>query len=572
LPNEANEATDGGVVGAPFLVAMKSWTFLVSCVACASLPVADARVPVPSGALRGGKHVTLSQNKRDIPGWAGPEWGGRTFRDSPAAVNSWTSATPWSEGLPDVLGNMDPVAPQDTVSEGAQYSLSGTEPTEPSTSGSKKVFGNSALATRPDWVPKYGHPPTFPAESDHLDRVLHNPENPLIKLGDRQVVAKPDRLRTGANQLENEWRAEAMNYPLVAPADAGPDGGAWAVAHADAIPEHVARYLTQAADSRERWRDDSAIANNYKYADGNRDGKVSRSEFDTEVIHRQGKTPEEAQALWDSAKGSGAAPTAPLTEQEFAKLSRSGFDVVTAFNRSDVTSVVSVRDMSIDRGYWGRGATCPIGRYATGARLKRQNYSGAAKYDNTGLNAIDLKCDGDVTGAGMTASSHEGPDGQWTAWQNCPSGQVMYGFKIRTMAFASSMDNSGVNDLSFACRPRPVHGDMSAVVNNAISSAAAAAISGSSSPSALGELDFTGGPSAGGWSENQKCLSANSAICGVQVRMVIDQDEEDDIGVTDVRFYCCGDKINCDAICAGSSLRSPTPECRKCRDTMGVNH
>jgi len=299
-------------------------------------------------------------------------------------------------------------------------------------------------------------------------------------------------------------------------------------------------------------------------------------------MSHQGKTRAEADQLWNqfhTAKG------IDMTSEEFERLVHTGFDVGVN-SRSDLSSVLTPRMFAVDRGFWGSGTTCPPGLYAIGARLKRALPRYQAGTDNTGLDAVDLHC-----GNGTHISSIEAYDreGVWSDWQYCPPGQVMFGARVQTQTLDFGRDNSALNDVEFECKTRgdstashvpmevrfPLHQwHTTATVPQA--SAASSGRGAGTGSAATGTHRMQGG-----WTENMVCGTAKvdaalpkeargvatstAAICGVQVRLRTDQDEGDDMGVTDIRFYCCDSKPDCTTACSSSNARVPTAECAACR-------
>eukprot|EP00401_Gymnodinium_catenatum_P007107 CAMPEP_0117584030 /NCGR_PEP_ID=MMETSP0784-20121206/67359_1 /TAXON_ID=39447 /ORGANISM="" /LENGTH=308 /DNA_ID=CAMNT_0005384813 /DNA_START=46 /DNA_END=969 /DNA_ORIENTATION=+ len=306
------------------------------------------------------------------------------------------------------------------------------------------------------------------------------------------------------------------------------------------------RYMSQAHENSAALEDAQAVHVDFKSTDWDRDGKISRQEFDWELQGRQKKPETEAQRLWDQYHD---ARSGAMTEREFRRLARTGFDVVApATMRSDFKSTISAEGFETDRGFWGPGATCPAGEVATGAQLKRMlNNPGQ---DNTGLNALRLKCGSDPS---TVINSTEGPDGEWSGWLDCPAGHVIYGVRLRSQILEPGRDNSGINDLEFMCR-----------------AAAAPYAEQPTPPRTMEELRFAGGPTQGGWSPHFACSNAGSAVCGAQVRLRIDQDEGDDMGVTDMRLFCCGPSRDCHSACEGISARFPTAACTNCKRAAGA--
>eukprot|EP00929_Paragymnodinium_shiwhaense_P013716 TRINITY_DN121564_c0_g1_i1.p1 TRINITY_DN121564_c0_g1~~TRINITY_DN121564_c0_g1_i1.p1 ORF type:complete len:555 (-),score=90.21 TRINITY_DN121564_c0_g1_i1:76-1740(-) len=547
--------------------------FLLESASVLSFAVLQSVAEAATLGLRGNKRA---EQTPEIVGQADPAWFGRTFADSPVAINVWSD--PGLHALPSaILGSLQPTAPLDRVDAPGSFgaSVTGAETVSP---GNQKFGVQDYIPPThimPDYIPPNYAPPTFPAD-EALTVNVH--DNPLIDMNDRTVMARADVLRkVGFVPPWADARKAALNnYPLTAPADRmSGDGtdGAYVTAHADRVPEMVARFLTESHKRNIQVRDFKAQVGAFKTADANQDGVISEEEFLAEVVTKQGKADEEGRKLWNKFHTSGGGF---MTRAEYERLARTGFDV-GAISRN-VTGVLTPSavpggaSLSIDRGFWGNGASCPDGAFVNGASLKRMPYfSAPPTKDNSGLNAIKLVCSD-----GSDVSSSEGPDGSWSSPQNCPDGQVVLGVSVRGMALTLGVDNSGINDLQFVCGV-PVSAtdrEMSPASrlwaaasphNTLVNSAAKRlsnnlahsfagphashlpdislkkAVTNAADPNAAANkrLVFPGGPTEGGFMLDLMC-PIGDAICGTQVRLRTDQGEEgDDMGVTDVRFYCC---------------------------------
>jgi len=531
-----------------------------------------------SVGLRGNNVGSARGKQPEIVGKGSPAWFGRSFGDSPVAINVWADSG--LNSLPaSVLGTLDPTAPLDRVDAPSRLGshITGSEPIAPT----KVMWGESDTApapyTMPDYVPPNYVTPTFPAD-EGLPVNVH--DKPDVPIENRNVVARADILRNAGFQPpwdDTGRKAAVKNYPLVAPGDRmeGADvNGIYPVAKADRIPDNVARFLTESHTQNVKARDFRAQTTAFRTADVNQDGVISEEEFNEELVGRQGKSDAEMRALWNQFHTAGGAT---MSRGEYERLARTGFDV-GSIPRQNVTAVLTPSavpggaSLSIDRGFWGNGASCPEGSFVNGASLKRMPYfSAPATKDNTGLNAMKLKCSD-----GNEVASAEGPDGVWSSAKSCPEGEVILGASVRGMALSLGVDNSGINDLTFVCGvpggpPGPLprspasrmNGDdavHSSLTNNAaehLSNNIAHSFAGPKQrplpPASLGgttilpgpgakppptRLTFPGGPIEGGFMLDLMCPQG-AAICGAQVRLRIDQGTGDDMGVTDLRFYCC---------------------------------
>jgi len=539
-----------------------------------------------AATLRGSQATKAVASRQDPPGgaiegWGHPTWGGRTFVDSPVAVNPWNG---WTAGAESILGTLNPAAPMDRLDEGsAGASLTGAEPLAPDAVqwGPKKNHASREVQMQPDWLPPNHNAPPFPA--DHPVPV-HIEDNPLIDMKGRQMFARPDVLRKQSKGFLSDFTKglagedNSANYPLVAPAEEMPQGP-WPVAPGDVIGNKVAGYLAESHERELELRNFRADKQSFRNTDLNRDGVISPEEFKSEVEDRQGKTGDEMRALWDEYHTS---PLETMTEPEFGRLARTGFNIGAI--KRNITSVISpgqhqssfndqgAQELAVDRGFWGSGASCPGNSFVIGAALKRMAYGTATNHDNSGLNAIRLVCED-----GTVINSAEGRDGDWSAVMNCPPGQILFGVRIRMQAFKIGIDNSGVNDLQFMCKVKPAptpppplgpYAEVGTPQYNHGGDGFIRSVMGSGSLGANGmdaakyyggvgrkeanvivddkfasvlpasHLVFPNGPIEGGWMTDTGC-STFSGICGAQVRLRIDMDEGDDIGVTDLRVYCC---------------------------------
>ncbi len=71
--------------------------------------------------------------------------------------------------------------------------------------------------------------------------------------------------------------------------------------------------------------------------------------------------------------------------------------------------------------------------------------------DNTGLNNVRMKCTDiesfatyEVSGLGQTW-------GEWTSWESCPFRSALCGIRTRVEKHEDGADNTGMNEVEFAC-------------------------------------------------------------------------------------------------------------------------
>jgi len=371
--------------------------------------------------------------------------------------------------------------------------------------------------------------PQIPMEERHLyavgDQVSPSPQTPVV---------------APANELQS-IRNTGLHLPI---------------APQDRVPLTVARYLEQ-VHGKERDRQEAIrLKNIFDRADANLDGSISREELEGELVGRQNKSLEEMERLWGRFKPSGAEKSnaATMGEAEFNRLAKTGFDLGGLAGREAVQSVLTLPD-GPRLGFWGSGASCAKGKFVTGARLKVMPIS--AEKDNTALNAVELRCSD-----GNSSRTIEGPDGTWTAWAECPAGQRVYGFRARTQRYSASRDNTGLLDLELGCRAE----DLSAFTKLRYGSVVA------QQPGAI----VASGPSAagGGWSPELMC-GPSAAVCGMQANVVRFQENitgGDNMGIADIRAYCCSAPVDCTTACGGQGRPRGTisVQCRVCRMAAGL--
>lgn len=458
---------------------------------------------VSEAVLRGASPLRLQ-----LPGYAGPVWGGHSFEDSPAAAN------PWAPTVHDVgLGDLEPTAPFDSVSRPSRAY---------------------------DYVDPYAHP-----DSNPLDEGLPNidDQHVYVPLEDRTVVIAPDKLRPLYGSLRLD---PGDNYPLVAPTnrmDPGPE----AISQQDQLPHHVAKYLHQAQMRNAGMSYERELGKDFEAMDTNQDSELSYEEFKSEMDFQR-KTQEEAQTLWRKYHVS---KQPGMTRKEFLRMAQEGFDlgplhaarnVSSGENASRVTKVLTV-DGAADRGFWGGGVVCPKGQRIVGAQLKVEPTGADA--DGTALNSVRFQCED-----GTTITTVEGEEGQWTAWARCPSGQVVYGFYARNKVLDGVSDSTGVNDLGFLCKSKDLQqmtrlrfGSM-VPTQGMVVGAGTVAVSG-------------------GWTPETAC-EPTEAICGAQARL--DSDGQGDyMGLTNIRLFCCAKMPKCFEVCNSAPGAETSDPCQACK-------
>mmetsp|Transcript_60631 Transcript_60631/g.172314 ORF Transcript_60631/g.172314 Transcript_60631/m.172314 type:complete len:501 (+) Transcript_60631:100-1602(+) len=468
--------------------------------------------------------------RRQIPHAGQPRWFGYTFDDSPAAGNVWMAPA----AVPDaVIGDMEPVAPHDRLDKVWIDSLTGAAPLEPGEQSS--TAKNHQPPMRPDWVPQYAESRTFPADEGPSES--REPTSPIVPLGKKHVVSKMDRLRPPYGTWElvrSRLLGAGDNYPNVAPADRIRGEP---VAIGDVVPRSFSRYFDQVHDRNVQLKHFQREGSKFNQTDLDQDSAISHEEFKDLLRSKQNKSAEEADRLWGKFHTSRGTE---MTKDEFRRLVRTGFDL-GSINRSDVSSVLAP-PRAAAKGFWGSGAACPSGAHAVGAKLKVMPQT--AGIDNTGLNSVGLRCSD-----GTEVTSIEGPHGEWTSWADCPQGQQIYGFRMQRQASVLGKDDAGIAALEFICRAPDLSAFDKLQFHTAVQATAAASMV------------------SAGWGSELVC-PPKEAVCGAQANVLRDQGAGDDMGITDIRVYCCNMKVDCSSVCGGAKAHSV--RCAVCRQVMDV--
>jgi len=470
---------------------------------------------------------------------------GLHFDDSPFAVNPWVTMKSAR-----VVDDLDPTAPFDRLDRTLLKSWSGAAQVEP---GKKEA---SVGYTQPDFVPPYMHPKPFPKEVDPKI-----PDGIMIPLSDQIVVAHEDRLRNPG--LDHAIMNPLGMYPLVAPADKI-SPGPWAVAHLDSVPPHYDKFFDQTMQRDALRLKQKALTAAFDRVDSDDDNAISSTEYDAEVKGHQKKTDDQAQILW---KQYHVTDDPDMNQKEFEKLAKTGFDLGQKFvNRSDMSGVLTP-PQTAQVGFWGGGAACPDGNYIKGVQIKVK--PNADTGDNTALNCVKFKCQD-----GTEIQTAEGPDGAWTEWAECLEGQTIFALSVRVQAYRLGQDNSGINDLMFECRssghehtttlkfgeedPKGEDQQGYVFVNGEYVKRSETDVDDKKVVVGKGKV-----ATDGGWSEELTC-GTNSALCGAQGRLNNVKDAKDNLGVTDFRFFCCSQELDCSGPCKDET----STDCKACKSKV----
>jgi len=458
-----------------------------------------------------------------VSAWDGPRWGGYTFDNSPAAFNPWSAPLPIPEHI---LGDLEPVAPLDRVDHAGIDSYSGAAPLQPSQRLADARNIQNPMAS--DWVPPLHRPVTFPGEHGPADAA---PDDPSVPLREKNVVPRMDVLRPKYGTMDYAWSHfvnPAFNYPGVAPADKVPGEP---VATGDTVPARFAKFVDQVHARNMKAKQGKMVGQVFNNSDLDQDGAVSPGEFARVLQGQQNKSSEESDRLWNKYHTS---PGTDMTKDEFKSLADGGFDL-GAIPRDDIGTVLAPPGL-LSRGFWGSGAACPPGEFMTGARLKIMPPTHGA--DNTGLNAVGVRCTD-----GTEKQTVEGPDGVWTPWQQCPDGQQVYSYRLRNQMHVPGRDDAGIQGLELRCRAPDLSGF-----------------------STLSFTKFVSGIVAAGWTPELMC-PPKQAVCGAQANVLRDQGNADDMGMTNIRVYCCNKQVDCNNICSGGgAMRSV--KCSVCKQVV----
>jgi len=583
---------------------------------CVCAVSSSCRVAWASSGLRG--NVEDAQSQNDVPDIIPSHWGGNSFSEGPLAFNPWAGGVPYP-----LLDDLQPVAPYDRLDSMPAGRLSSAGPLLPGAKQNSDV----KMTARPDFTPVYQHPKKFPWEGADDAPQAHLPG--MLPIGNRYVVAKPDRLR----QISRWDPRPEVNYPLVAPSNrlqSGPNP----IAQEDYISDRYGKYVEQVYRAVVVNKQNLVYEHIFKNADVNKDGSISPEEFANELVNRQGKSQDEKSKLWVRFHTDNP-DSQDMTHDEFTSLTGTGFDLGYV-NRSDI-NIVLTPPSAANRGFWGSGVACPSGTFAIGSRLKVMPISKTK--DNTALNSVGLKCDDQ-----SEVQSAEGPDGTWTDWAMCPEGQRISGFRARIQDYGEARDNSGMSNIEFSCRSSdltassvlrfegeqqtqadpwatcnptscpsaitctskpetccaaddwgccgtgenkfstrlycPVKSKFNIMCHNGHcydSEAAcddhggvkfvAEACVATTTPAPSQAIVYAKGPvaDAGGWMPMTDCGTAG-LVCGVQVRLEI-APAPDTMGITDSRFFCCASDVDCSTVCGSGGV---SPECNACKAKSGT--
>lgn len=444
--------------------------------------------------------------------------------------------------VPDVnipmASEMNPVAPMDRLDSPPVHSAIGAVPGEPSNTagGGNGIRAGAAMpAYTADYYPEYRIARNFPEEDAAADQAdVRGGMKSIIPLNEQRVVAKADSIAAGAVKGETQIKP-------VAPADRLP-AGQQAVSPKDRVPNNSARHMEQAQDRQAAAADISRLTAFFGKVDANKDGAISPAEFKKELSGHQNKTAEETEGLWNKFHQT---DTPFMNKQEFLRLVRTGFDLGTV-SRNDLASVMKT-PVASGLGFWGNGAVCNGTSFVTAVRLKVMATSNAANSDNTGVNALGMRCSD-----GKELTTIEGADGSWSQWAECPPGQYVFSARTRIHDPLPGMDSAGVTDLEFGCRAQ----DLSAKTRLRFGEKLA-------QPPKNVVIGVGQHAEQGGWTQELSC-APKSTLCGVSANVVRDQGAGDDAGVAGLRFYCCKSAMDCSAVCNSRANGYITPECSAC--------
>ena len=167
--------------------------------------------------------------------------------------------------------------------------------------------------------------------------------------------------------------------------------------------------------------------------------------------------------------------------------------------------VTTVTPYSGAWGVWGSMQYCPAGSYAAGYSERIEGSQGSG--DDTGLNAIAIECVNKATGAWTDSiTPHAGFWGSWSQTRRCNiAGGFFTGADLKFERPQGSGDDTAANAVDFYCNTGVAFGP----------------------PRGWGE-----------WQPKAMC-PANTAVCGVQVRVEGQQGSNDDTAFNGLQIACC---------------------------------
>ena len=153
-------------------------------------------------------------------------------------------------------------------------------------------------------------------------------------------------------------------------------------------------------------------------------------------------------------------------------------------------------------GYWHPISNCPEYGKVDGFRLRMDD-------DTTALNSIELNC---VNGG--VINPHHGHWGKWTQYQKCSEGTYITGAMLKSEPKQGFWkDDSAANNLKIKC---------------------------SDGTEKLDLLDGWDGGHQGSWGSWGSCSDTGGYICGLWVRMELNNFFTiDNTALNQVRFSCC---------------------------------
>jgi hypothetical protein len=361
----------------------------------------------------------------------------------------------------------------------------------------------------------------------------------LPGLAGRTLVAQPDRTDVPVPKSLQNMSPGAESFSIDPPVANAPE---------DAMPAEYSRYFNQQYHKEAAREFEAALEGEVHRADVNGDGGITNEEFQLELKDRQHRSQDEINKLFDKVKDRNNV----ITKQNFKRLAATGYEPP---NMVKLPISQSINDPA--PGFWGTAFQCPPTTIAVGARAKSLPFGDPRPgmgYDNTALNAVEILCGtlapGGNTKSGVIAGweqgdmfqSAEGPDGSWTEAQVCPEGQAIDGMRVRKLPYLSTLDNTGLTNVTFECRSKTLLD--------------------------FGTLGFPiaepKGAVMGGWEAPQTCPTGQF-ICKMQTR--VDPHGSDKMGLTVLSFGCCGGYADCGVdgstgVCKDTSSK----ECKQCRE------
>ena len=156
-------------------------------------------------------------------------------------------------------------------------------------------------------------------------------------------------------------------------------------------------------------------------------------------------------------------------------------------------------------GTWGGMENCKNGVLASGFSIRAQKEGGGAFYDDTGANAVCIKCDT------TNVCSKKSPWGTWSGPHNCPENSYLSGWRQNVEEKQGwATDDTSLNNVEYKCRDIETWEETDVIKGQA--------------------------KEWGKWSLFVECPKG-FFICGINTR--VEDNTYDDTALNDIRHQCC---------------------------------